>query len=198
MMVETMTHKKIGLYVISIALLFVFIFVLKVNVPICYGEGCEFIGISELLKINVVPIICLVCLLWAFFEYKKFRFDLQGSTNIPFKIKKIEGVNYEHLTFLATYVIPLVSFNFDSERYLILLGVLLVVMGIIYIKTDLFYANPSLALFGFHIYKVDGSFKNKEERDGIILISLSKLSNSDNVSYIKIDERIYYAEKVTK
>ena len=178
MMIETMTHKKIGLYVISIALLFVFIFVLKVDVPICYGKGCEFIGISGLLKRNVVPIICLVCLLWAFIEYKKFRFDLQGSTNIPFKIKKIEGVNYEHLTFLATYVIPLVSFNFDSERYLILLAVLLVVMGVIYIKTDLFYANPSLALFGFHIYKVDGSFKNQEERDGIILISLSKLSNS--------------------
>lgn len=195
-MVETMTHKKIGLYVISIALLFLFILILKVDVPICFGEECKFIGVSELVKKNVIPIICLVCLFWAFIEYKKFRFDLQGSTNIPFKIKKIEGVNYEHLTFLATYVIPLISFNFDSERYLIVLGVLLVVMGVIYVKTDLFYANPSLALFGFHIYKVDGSFKNNEERDGIILISLSKLSNNNNVSYIKIDDRIYYAEKV--
>ncbi|WP_227992811.1 anti-phage protein KwaA [Shewanella sp. YLB-07] len=191
-----MTHKKIGLYVISIALLFLFIFILKVDVPICFGDECKFIGVSELLKKNIIPVICLVCLLWAFFEYKRFRFDLQGSTNIPFKIKKIEGVNYEHLTFLATYVIPLVSFNFDSERYLIVLGVLLVVMGVIYVKTDLFYANPSLALFGFHIYKVDGSFKNDEKRDGIILISLSKLSNNNNVSYIKIDDRIYYAEKV--
>lgn len=191
-----MTQKKIGLYVISIALLFAFIFVLKVDVPICYGDECEFIGVGELLKKNIIPIICLICLLWAFVEYKRFRFDLQGSTNIPFKIKKIEGVNYEHLTFLATYVIPLVSFNFDSVRYLIVLAVLLVVMGVIYVKTDLFYANPSLALFGFNINKVDGSFKNNEERSGIILISLSKLSNGDNVSYIKIDDRIYYAEKV--
>ncbi|WP_298772678.1 anti-phage protein KwaA [uncultured Shewanella sp.] len=195
-MIETMTHKKIGLYIISIALLFVFIFVLKVDVPICYVDGCKFIGVSELFKKNIIPIICLICLFWALIEYKKFRFDLQGSTNIPFKIKRIECVNYEHLTFLATYVIPLVSFNFDSERYLIVLGVLLVVMGVIYVKTDLFYANPSLALFGFHIYKVDGSFKNNEMRGDIILISLSKLSNNDNVSYIKIDDRIYYGEKV--
>lgn len=191
-----MIHKKIGLYVISIALLFIFIIVLKIDIPICYGDDCSFIGIGELLKKNIIPIICLLCLIWAFIEYKRFRFDLEGSTDIPFKIKKIESVNYEHLTFLATYVIPLVSFDFDSERYLLVLGVLLVVMGIIYVKTDLFYANPSLALFGFHIYKVDGDFKNNEERTGIILIALSKLSNNDRVSYMKIDERIFYAEKV--
>lgn len=191
-----MIHKKIGLYVISIALLFLFIFILKVDVPICFGNECKFIGTSELIKNNIIPIICLICLCWAFFEYKKFRFNLQGSTNIPFKIIKIESVNYEHLTFLATYVIPLVSFNFDSDRYLIVLGVLLFVMGVIYVKTDLFYANPSLALLGFHIYKVDGNFKGDDNREGIILISLSKLSKNNNVSYLKIDDRIYYAEKV--
>lgn len=191
-----MTHRKVGLYIISIALLFCFIIVLKIDIPIYIGENWKFIGFKNLLQKNIIPLICFVFLLWALFEYKKFKFDLRGATDIPFQIKRIESVNYEHLTFLATYVIPLVSFDFNSERYLIVLGVLLIVMGIIYVKTDLFYANPSLALLGFHIYKVDGDFKNNEVRTCLIIIALSKLSKNDRVSYIKLDERIYYAAKV--
>ncbi len=190
-----MTYKKTGLYLISISMLFLFVIILKIDIPVCFDENCKFIGFSELFSKNIIPLICFLLLFWSFFEYKKFKFDLQGATDIPFKITKIESVNYEHLTFLATYVIPLVSFDFDSNRYLIVLGTLLIIMGVIYVKTDLFYANPSLAIIGFHIYKVNGDFKNKAKRTGIIVISLSKLKENDRVSYIKLDERIYYAAR---
>ena len=108
---------------------------------------------------------------------------------------KIESINYEHLTFLATYIIPLISFDFESFRQMIVLGLLLVVMGVIYIKTDLFYANPSLALLGFYIYKANGSFKNGI-RDNIVIISREKFIIGQKVSYIKLDDRIYYAKGV--
>jgi hypothetical protein len=72
-----------------------------------------------------------------------------------------------------------------------------VVMGIIYIKTDLFYANPSLALLGFHIYRVNGSFKNGD-REGIILICRGKLKEGQKVPYIKLDDRIYYTKGANK
>ena len=190
-----MTHKKVGLYIISLGLLFIFVIVIKIEIPVCFGEACEFIGFKKIITENIISIICLIFLLWGGFEYYRFRYDLRGTTDIPFQIKKIESVNYEHLTFLATYVIPLVGFDFDSTRYLIVLGVLLVVMGVIYVKTDLFYANPSLALLGFHIYKVDGNFKGNENRNDLILITMNKLSKDDRVSYIKLDERIFYAVK---
>jgi hypothetical protein len=74
---------------------------------------------------------------------------------------------------------------------MIVLALLLVVMGIIYIKTDLFYANPSLALLGFHIYRANGNFKNGN-REGIILICRKRLTKKQKVSYIKLDNRIYY------
>jgi hypothetical protein len=97
--------------------------------------------------------------------------------------------------FLATYVIPLISFDFDNERFLIVLGLLLLVMGIIYIKTDLFYANPSLALLGYRLYKVDGRFKGDETRENIVVICRCRLNKNDRVSYHRIGEGIYYARK---
>ena len=69
-------------------------------------------------------------------------------------------------------------------------------MGAIYIKTDLFYANPSLALLGFKIYKANGNYKNNINKPNIILISQSSISSGDKVSYRKLDDRIYFVEKV--
>lgn len=191
-----MVFRKVGLYLISISLLFVFVIILKINIPLCIGSDCVFLDPISVAKENIIPIICFIFLFLALFSYQKFKFDLNGATEIPFQARNVEGLNYEHLTFLATYVIPLVSFDFDDARYLIVLGVLLIIMGVIYVKTDLFYANPSLALLGFHIYKADGSFKGGEERAGLILISLRRLSNNEKVSYIKLDDRIFYVAKV--
>lgn len=188
-------RKKIDLYMISLGLLFVFFIIMTINIPICMGKNCSFIGFQELLKNNILPFISVLFLIYCFFAYKRFNYELDGATDIPFKIKNIKSINYEHLTFLATYVVPLISFDFDSHRQIIVLALLLVVMGVIYIKTDLFYANPSLALLGFHIYEVDGNFKTGT-RNGIILISRCKLKENEHISYIKLDERIYYAKKV--
>ena len=193
-----MSHirRKADLYILSLALLFLFFIILTAklpDVPLLVGERATWLALGEA---NPIPIISLVLLLYCFYAYKKFDFDLKGATDIPFEIKKVEGINYEHLTFLATYVVPLISFDFESGRHMIVLGLLLIVMGAIYIKTDLFYANPSLALLGFQIYRADGNFKTGD-RNGIILVSRERIEAGQRVSYIKLDERIYYVKGVS-
>ncbi|WP_373032871.1 anti-phage protein KwaA [Sulfurovum sp.] len=188
------TRRKIDLYLMSLGLLFIFFIIITVDFPICIGKECTFIGFVELLKNNILPVISIVLLLYCFYAFKRFEFDLEGSTDLPFKITRIKGINYEHLTFLATYVVPLISFDFDSYRQMIVLSLLLIVMGIIYIKTDLFYANPSLALLGFQIYEANGNFK-MSDKENIILICRGRLIEGQKVHYIKLDERIYYVKK---
>jgi len=191
----TNTRRKIDLYILSLGLLFFFFIIININIPICFGDKCSFIGWRELLVSNPISIISLVLLIYCFFAYKKFDFDLKGTTELPFEIKKLESVNFEHLTFLATYVVPLISFDFGNSRQMIVLALLLVIMGVIYLKTDLFYANPSLALLGFQIYKSDGNFKNGN-REGLILISRGKLNQNQKVLYIRLDDRIYYVRGI--
>ncbi|RZG77133.1 anti-phage protein KwaA [Acinetobacter sp. WCHAc060025] len=187
---------KVHLYVLSLALLFVFFIILNIKVPFCLTEGCNFIGFKKLANDNVISIISIFVVLWSVYGYQSFKYAIKGASEIPFKIKKIESANYEHLTFLATYVIPLISFDFSKERQIIVLLLLLIIMGIIYIKTDLFYANPSLALLGFHIYKADGEFKPSiGTRENIILITRAQLIAETRVKYIKLDDRIFYVQK---
>lgn len=187
------TRRKIDLYILSLGLLFVFFIIITAKFPDSRFAINDYAAWKALLTSNAISIISLLLLGYCVYAYKKFDFDLRGATDIPFEIKKIESINFEHLTFLATYVVPLISFNFDSGRHMIVLVLLLFVMGVIYIKTDLFYANPSLALLGFHIYRANGGFKNGD-RDGIILICRGRLEEGQKVSYIKLDDRIYYAK----
>lgn len=184
-------RRKIDLYILSLGLLFVFFLIISTVLPASPFTYANMESWMQLAASNPLPMASIFALLYCLFAYLRFDFDLKGATDIPFEITKIEDINYEHLTFLATYVVPLISFDFGSGRQMLVLGLLLIVMGIIYIKTDLFYANPSLALLGFHIYRANGSFKNGE-REGIILICRGRLTEKQKVSYIKLDERIYF------
>ena len=69
-------------------------------------------------------------------------------------------------------------------------------IGSIYIRTDLFYDNPTLAILQFRIYIVTGECRNGEIRQSRILICKQKLKKDDRVKYFKLDERIYYASKI--
>ncbi|WP_449468216.1 anti-phage protein KwaA [Stenotrophomonas humi] len=184
-------RRKVDLYILSLGLLFVFFIIIATVLPGPSFSVKDIDGWGQLAVKNPLPIASALALVYCLFAYFRFNFDLKGAGEIPFEVKKLENINYEHLTFLATYVVPLISFDFGSLRQVIVLGLLLVVMGVIYIKTDLFYANPSLALLGFHIYRANGGFKSGE-RVGIVLISRERLVEGRKVSYIKLDDRIYY------
>lgn len=189
--------RKIGLFFLSLWLLFVLIIVITAKVPICFSKECSFVGFSFLLISNIVPLLCFCALIIGALSYNDFKFQMKGTPELSFKINEIENIDYEHLTFLTTYIIPLVCFQFENVRYIIVFIVLLIVIGSIYIRTDLFYANPTLAILQFKIYKVSGEFRNGETRKGKIVISKDKLCKDDRVKYFKLDERIYYASKVT-
>lgn len=189
--------RKIGLYFLSLWLLFVLIIVITVKIPICFSENSTFVGFSYLFFTNVIPFLCLIALLIGFLSYSDFKHQVEGSPELSFEITEIENIDYEHLTFLTTYIIPLVCFQFDNLRYIIVFVLLILVIGSIYIRTDLFYANPTLAILQFRIYKVSGNFRRGEVRNNKILICKGNLAVGDRVKYFKLDDRIYYALKIT-
>jgi len=143
----------------------------------------------------MISLIAFILLIAGIIFYLRFKHIIEGAGNLPFEIAEIESIKYENLTFLTTYVIPLIFLDFNDVRYLIVLVLLLILIGVMFIRTDQFYANPTLALLNFHIYKANGKFKNNTTRKNIVLICKGKLSVQQKVSYIKLDERIYFAWK---
>ncbi|HSH72100.1 MAG TPA: anti-phage protein KwaA [Methylophilaceae bacterium] len=182
---------KIELYIVSLWFLFFLLIVITLKVPIYFGDDWEFIGVKKLLLSNVIPLISIAFLIAGVFFYSRFRFLVRGSKKISAEISSLEDVNFEHLTFLTTYIIPLICFNLTDMRYLIALGILLIVIGIMYVKTDKFYANPTLAILGYRIYKISLKTRLGSVKD-IIVITQDKIKVGDSIKYQELDEKVYY------
>jgi hypothetical protein len=187
--------EKFELYILSLWLLFFLIIVVTAEVPICFGDNCEFVGWYDLLSKNLIALASLLFLMMGLFFYKRFDYRLAGSVNIPVKIEEIEDLNYEHLTFLTTYIIPLICFNLASTRYVFALVFLLIVIGIIYVKTDKFYANPTLAVLGYRLYKVTVKTRTSTQKN-IVIITKDRLSEANQIRMLNLDEKVCFARKI--
>lgn len=180
---------KFELYIISLWLLFVLMIIIKLDFPICFGADCRYIGTKALINTNILPVISLILIAIVAVCYFRFKYRLQSNVGLPVIAKKVEDLSYEHLTFLTTYIVPLICFNLDNTRYIVALFVLLIVIGQIYVKTDKFYANPTLAILGFRLYKL--------EVDGVskVLITTHRINESDKIVFTTIDEKFISGRK---
>lgn len=189
------TTEKFELYILSLWLLFLLIIIVTIDIPLCFGGGCKFIGFEEIISRNIVPVVSAAFIGLGFLYYLRFDYKVSGSASIPVEISSVEDVSYEHLTFLTTYIIPLICFNLESVRYLIALFVLLFVIGIIYVRTDRFFANPTLAVLGFRLYSAVVKRRTGKEVK-VTLISKGVLSSGDKIRFLELDARVYYARRV--
>lgn len=87
------------------------------------------------------------------------------KSNLNRQVEQVTSRTGESLNYIATYIIPFL--NFETTKDLLPLLILMIVIGILYVSSDLFYTNPMLAMFGYRIYEV----ALKEAEDPILLIS---------------------------
>ena len=172
--------------------MFFLFFIVNLDISFCY-EDCEFDGFRNLFLNNIISVVCLFFVLIGALIYFNFKYIVEGNKSLPEKIVDIENINWEHLTFLVTYIVPLLSFNISESRNILLITLILIIIGIIYIKTNMFYTNPTLALLGYQIYKVNTTNKEK-----IIVITRSLLTKEDWIAYKSLGEGIYFANKIQK
>lgn len=103
------------------------------------------------------------------------------------KFEQIESKDFDHLTFLSTYVLPLITFNLKDTKSFLVLIFLISIIGAIYIKSNLYYLNPTLLLFGYKIYKA------KDLQNNVVLISNKTLFSSHiNSRYVDLGNNIYF------
>ncbi len=117
--------------------------------------------------------------------------NFSGSSTLPRKVINAQNKNFDGLSFLFTYIIPLIAFyNNSSDRSLLVFVVLIVITGIIFVNTSLFYANPTLILFRYVLYEC--------ELDGgevIIVITKQKIINNSFMKLVDLGDNVYLGIK---
>lgn len=58
------------------------------------------------------------------------------------------------LAYIASYLVPFASVNASSTRQQAAVGIFIALIAVLYVRTQMFYVNPILALVGYRIFEV--------------------------------------------
>lgn len=184
---------KWGLYIISLRILLFMLIVLKADVSKIHWAmtGAEWGGVFA---DNLFSCVCTGILALGLAGSVYFRDVLKSAKKLPVEIEECECINYENLSFLATYVIPLVCFPTDTHREMFVLFSFILIIGCIFVKTNMYYTNPSLVLLGYNIYSIH--CKNSLGFGKGIVIVRGRLEKGDSIAYLELSDKVYFARRV--
>lgn len=136
----------------------------------------------------IIPYVAITCAVVGF-AGMLITFGMLNQISGQYKkavdIKPAAKINFQY--FLA-YIIPFIAMDVDSTRQLLAYLVLFVFIGVLYIRTELLYVNPTLTLLGYNILKI------KTQDENIMLITRNKYENALNDPITLIDRDFYYEQ----
>lgn len=145
---------QILLFIISYVPLYLIFFFQNFNDELWTAED-TFIGSKETVLINNVSIAFLILIVSSILLYFILYKIVIKSSHEEIQVVKIQDNNTEHLSYLATYILPFIGLKFDTWQNILSTVALFYILGHIYIKTNLILTNPTLTLFGYNISKIE-------------------------------------------
>lgn len=194
---DSRPYLKTVLYILSLWLLFLSLLIMSFDKVLIknlwdyiFTENFTF-PTSSLRVRNIVFIVSLVFIFIGAIILIILANSFGSGWSVACTVSDISNENHEHLEFLTTYIMPLVFTDVDSKRTVLNLGLMIFVIGAIYVKTNRFYSNPSLAILGFRIYKANVHDRGVKK---CTIICRGVLKSTDSIKYIKIDDETYLAK----
>ena len=130
------------------------------------------ISISEYIRDNTLPIVCLLLLFSSFILFEMFLGGRKTKARFSVKIKSVTPGNENYLGTVNSYILPLLVTNFESLNTTLSFLTVLFLNGYLYSKTELYNSNIFLAMKGYNHFNVEfirGSIEKPESYKGVLL-----------------------------
>lgn len=118
-------------------------------------------------------IMYCILLLLIVISFIPLVFIYNCERNASIKAEKVTQKNSETLSYLVTYIVPILAIDLEKTQTLITNALLFVLIGFLYIKSNLLHINILFLIFGWNIY---------EDTSGRLIIS------RENPDYFKREE----------
>lgn len=115
----------------------------------------------------------------------------KSTGNKKFKIKDVKRSNDSVISYIFTYILPILSFSLDDFAISLVNFLIFVLVGFLYIKLDLMYLNPLWTLQGYTSYEMD----NKYIITDISYNDLKRNNNEELIGYSLTNGIIVIKEK---
>jgi hypothetical protein len=147
--------------------------VIDANTPhVKFNWGCLF---NIYLPIELTAIIVIAVSLIVLMKNNK------GASTKIVKVKSLKNQVAEYyLAYFSLFVLALIGFSLTSITDVISLCLLMLVLGIVYIRNGMFYINPTVSLLKSFIYEIE--FEENGKSLSRIVISKEKLLVGDTLN----------------
>jgi hypothetical protein len=132
-------------------------------------------------------IVCLVAAglsvigLYAFFQIAK----RQKRTSIPVAHTRLR--DGDTLAYFATYLVPFIAAQPHGLRDRAALALFLLTIGVLYVRSTLFYVNPLLSLVGFRTFEVE----TESGRPMVLLTRRGFLRQAEQVHAAQLSDYVF-------
>ena len=184
---------KLMFYILSVSMLFFFIGILKLDIPLCWSGNCQFIGWGTLLSLNWIGLGAIgLGIILSMISYNSIiRHFKNTAERGKKKVSSVEDMNSNISSFIASYILPLMLFPLDSLGNMMAFALFLYILGVIYCNTDDFFLNPVLFIFGFRFYTI----RLEGDEQSIRIITRKKISAGKMIIPVDIAANIVFYAK---
>lgn len=142
----------------------------------------------------VLLILSLYSILGTYLTFKNIKRNLSNAD--PIIVNSVEPKNEESLSYLATYVIPLVSSEKFGPFEYVLFGVLFFMYYKLYSSSSMILINPVLNIkYGLFSIEYFYTQKPEEKRKALIIFNQKWIDEGEKIYITKLSHRLYFAHK---
>lgn len=150
--------QNILLYLSAFIPMYFLIFI-KMGIDIIIGN----------IKVNILNIVVLFLLIavisLGLIGLKMEIFNRKQKTEIIIISSKTNTTDQHFLGYFSLFVLFAITFDLSKVSMLLVFILILIMIGVVYVKNKLFYINPFLNILGFNFYdityKIEGEKKEK-------------------------------------
>lgn len=165
--------------------------------PICFEDDAKFIGLDLLWRKNMFTLIGIAVslIIGRGASYSLKRMFESKAPNLSETVVSFENRNYDTMNFVASYFVPLVSFQFcDDLKFWIILCFIVFILCKISLNSNMYYNNPVLIILRYRIYEVKVKKQASDKVDSKIIITRDDITKDAMIKCVNLSDKIYYAK----
>jgi hypothetical protein len=108
------------------------------------------------------------------------------------KITAVEKRDENVVSYIASYLIPFVTFPLNQPEQIAALLVFIVVLLILYVNSNMIYINPMFNLVGYHLYEIT----IQTDQMSHYLIARQDIKPDKMLYFVEISDNVYLEKKV--
>ena len=149
----------------------------------------------------VLSIVMACCLIWtiaAVCFYISFCAFKWADKKSGYEINLAEDREDASLNFFLTLIIPLLLDDVGSIQGALTFASIVTLICLLLYRTSLFYANPILALLGYHVYTFKFTANSEFKEQECIGVSKGVVTGLASIEYKKITDKVLYIREMKK